>query len=292
MPETTVQTELKVAKSYLVEAEGKLHAEADVIFELGRRVYHEPVPFAKTFAYGDFFGAPPVGERKKPPLDIGTKAEYRTWLEAAAQPIWRDLNAAVERLRRVADQYPGAALIEDGAPKYAATALLSYGWLLLGDYYFYRCQWRDAAKMYRNAFKLSPLSQVLVYRLGLASVNDGDMTRAHNFLERAVEMRPDADVAVEAIKQLDRLATLAGGKKVFHGSPGALKVMVAVTIGGLLVCLSCICCGLLGGWSELASEAGNTQFAIVWTVVAIVLGGLAFLVPAAVTAVYYFAKKR
>jgi hypothetical protein len=56
-----------------------------------------------------------------------------------------------------------------------------------------------------------------------------------------------------------------------------------------LICLSCVCCGLLGGYAEISEDP---EFAAAWTIVLIVLGGLVFLIPAAATAVYYFAKRR
>jgi tetratricopeptide (TPR) repeat protein len=284
-----IQTELRIARSYLGEAEAKLHAKAEVIFELARRVYRDPVPVKGTFAYGGFFGAPPATEREKAPLDVGTRSEYREWLEEAALPIYQDLTAAVERLRNIAKRYRGAALIEDGAPKYAAESMLAYGWLLLGDYYFYRCNWQQAAKVYRAAFKLEPQSQELLYRLGLTFVNDGDLGRAHNFLERAIELAPDSDVAVEAHKRLERMATLGPAKKVFRGSPAVLKTLVGVTVGALLVCLSCVCCGLLGGYAEISEDP---ELAAIWTVVLVVAGGLIFVAPAAATAIYYFTKRK
>jgi tetratricopeptide (TPR) repeat protein len=285
----SIQTELKIARSYLEEAEAKLHVKADVIFGLARRVYRDPVPVTKTFAYGDFFGKPIAAEREKPPLDIGTKREYREWLEEAALPIYRDLHAAVERLRNIWRKYRGSALIEDGEPKYAVAAMLAYGWLLLGDYEFYRCNWPSAAKMYRAAFKQEPTNQELLYRLGLTFINHGDPGRAQNFLERAIELAPGSDVAVEAHKQLERMATLGEAKKTFRGSPALLKTLVGVTIAALLICLSCVCCGLVGGWAEISEDP---EFAAAWTIVLIVLGGLAFLIPAVATAVYYFAKRR
>jgi tetratricopeptide (TPR) repeat protein len=288
---TTVQTELKIARSYLGEAEAGLHAKADVIFELARRVYREPVPVPRTFAYGEFFGKPYTTEREKPPLDVGTRAEYGRWLDEAATPIFRDVNAALERLKNLERRYPGAALIEDGAPRFAARAMLAYGWLLLGDYYYYRCDWSKAARAYRNGFKLSPASQDFLYRLGLTHVNAADLGRAHNFLERAIELAPNSDVAVEAHKQLESLATLGVRGRVFRGSPAVLKTWVGVTIGGLVVCLSCICCGLLGGWAELTGE-GDTGAAAAWTLVLVVAGGLVFLVPAVGTAIYYFVKRK
>ena len=288
--EVSIQTELKVARSFLAEAEAKLHAKADVIFELARRVYRDPVPFKKTFAYGRFFGVPLTAEREKPPLDVGTKREYAEWLEEAALPVYQDLVAAVERLRRIVRRYRGAALIEDGEPKYAAAGLLGYGWLLLGDYYFYRCNWTNAAKMYRAAFKQEPTSQELLYRLGLTFINHGDPGRAQNFLARAIELAPASDVAVEAHKQLERMATLGEAKRVFRGSPAVLKTLIGVTIGALVVCLSCICCGLLGGgWGPMA---GDAEAAAIWTVVLIVAGGVLFLIPAVATAIYYFVKRR
>jgi len=287
--EVPIQTELKIARSYLEEAEAKLHAKADVIFELARRVYRDPVPVTKTFSYGEFFGKPITAEREKPPLDIGTKREYREWLEDAALPIYRDLNAAVERLRKNWRKYRAAALIEDGEPKYPVAAMLAYGWLLLGDYYFYKCNWTNAAKMYRAAFKQEPTNQELLYRLGLTFINHGDPGRAQNFLERAIELAPGSDVTVEAHKQLERMATLGETKKVFRGSPAVLKTLIGVTIGALVVCLSCVCCGLIGRWAEISEDP---QFAAAWTIVLIVLGGLAFLVPAVATAIYYFVKRR
>ncbi len=291
MEPPTIQTDLRIARSYLEEAEAKLHRQAAVIFELAQRVYRDPVPVPRTFDYGVFFGRAPEGTREAPPLDIGTHGEYRRWLEEAAAPIWQDLNAAAERLKRIVGQYPGAALIEAGEPRYPAKALLAYGWLLFGDYYYYRCAWGDAAKMYRNAFALAPSSQDVLFRLGLAYVNDGDMNRAHNFLERAVELAPSSDVAVEAYKQLERLSSLRGGKKIFRGSPGVLKTLIGVSIGGLVVGLSCVCCGLGGAALEMQGD-GDTQFALWWTIILVALGGLAFVVAAVVTAVYYFGKKR
>ena len=285
----SIQTELKIARSYLEEAEAKLHVKADVIFGLARRVYRDPVPVTKTFAYGEFFGEPIAAEREKAPLDIGTKREYREWLEDAALPIYRDLTAAVERLRKIWRKYRGAALIEDGEPKYPVAAMLAYGWLLLGDYEFYRCNWTGAAKMYRAAFKQEPTNQELLFRLGLTFVNHGDPGRAQNFLERAIELAPGSDVAVEAHKQLERMATLGEAKKLFRGSPAVLKTLIGVTIAALLICLSCVCCGLIGGYAEISEDP---QFAAAWTIVLIVLGGLAFLIPAVVTAVYYFVKRR
>ncbi len=287
--EVSIQTELKIARSYLEEAEAALHAKADVIFELARRTYRDPVPVKKTFAYGGFFGQAVTAEREKPPLDIGTKREYAEWLEEAALPIYQDLTGAVERLRRIARRYRGAALIEDGEPKYAADAMLAHGWLLLGDYYFYRCSWPQAAKMYRAAFKEEPTNQELLYRLGLAFVNHGDLGRAQNFLERAIELAPGSAVAVEAHKQLERMATLGEAKKVFRGSPAVLKTLIGVTIGALLVCLSCICCGLIGGGAEISEDP---QFAAVWTVIFVAVGGLIFLAPAVATAIYYFVKRK
>lgn len=287
--ESPIQTELKIARSYLEEAEAALHAKAEVIFELARRVYRDPVPVKKTFAYGGFFGRRLAGEREKAPLDIGTKHEYREWLEEAALPIYRDLNAAVERLRRIARSYRGAALIEDGEPKYPAAAMLAHGWLLLGDYYFYRCDWPQAAKMYRAAFKQQPTNQELLYRLGLTFVNHGDPGRAQNFLERAIELAPGSPVAVEAHKQLERMATLGETRKTFRGSPAVLKTLIGVTIGALLICLSCICCGLLGGWAELSEDP---QLATTWTIVLVAAGGLVFLVPAIATAIYYSVKRK
>jgi tetratricopeptide (TPR) repeat protein len=273
----SIQTELKVARSYLGEAEQKLHAGADVVFELARRVYREPVPAKVTFAYGDFFDAPPSGEREKPPLDVGTRSEYREWMEEAASPIYRDLTAAVERLRQIARRYRGAALIEGGEPKYGVENMLAYGWLLLGDYYFYRCNWGQAAKMYRAAFKLEPSSQALLYRLGLTFVNDGDPGRAQNFLERAIELTPNSDVAVEAHKQ------------IFRGSPAVLKTLIGVSIAASVICLLCVCCGLFGGLSEISSDP---ELAAVWTVVLILVGGLIMVAPWAATAIYYFVKRK
>ncbi|NIT35064.1 MAG: hypothetical protein GTN49_00960 [candidate division Zixibacteria bacterium] len=287
--EFSIQTELKVARSFLADAEAKLHAKADVIFELARRLYRDPVPITTTFAYGELFGVPPPGEREKPPLDVGTKSEYGEWLEEAALPIYRDLSAALERLRKISRRYPGAALIEDGEPKYRAAVLLAYGWLLLGDYYFYRCNWANAAKMYRAAFKLEPSSQELLYRLGLNFINDGDLGRAQNFLERAIEQEPSSQVAVEAHKQIERLASIGEVGKAFRGSPAVLKTLVGVTIGALVVCLSCICLGLWGGLRPWAEEPGFPSAA---TVILIVLGGVIFLAPAVATAIYYFAKRR
>jgi tetratricopeptide (TPR) repeat protein len=285
----SIQTELKVARSYLGEAEQKLHAGADVVFELARRVYREPVPAKVTFAYGDFFDAPPSGEREKPPLDVGTRSEYREWMEEAASPIYRDLTAAVERLRQIARRYRGAALIEGGEPKYGVENMLAYGWLLLGDYYFYRCNWGQAAKMYRAAFKLEPSSQALLYRLGLTFVNDGDPGRAQNFLERAIELAPDSDVAVEAHKQIERMATLGPAKKIFRGSPAVLKTLIGVSIAASVICLLCVCCGLFGGLSEISSDP---ELAAVWTVVLILVGGLIMVAPWAATAIYYFVKRK
>jgi tetratricopeptide (TPR) repeat protein len=285
----SIQTDLKIARSYLGEAEEKLHRKAEVVFELARRVYRDPVPVKKTFAYGAFFDTPLAGEREKPPLDVGTKAEYREWLEEAAGPIYQDLHAAVERLRKIARRYRLSALIEDGEPKYSAADMLAYGWLLLGDYHFYRCNWNNAAKMYRAAFKLQPTNQALLYRLGLTFVNDGDLGRAQNFLERAIELAPDADVAVEAHKQIDRMATLGEAKKVFRGSPAVLKTLFGVSIGALLLCLSCVCCGLLGGFAEISEDP---ELAAIWTIVLVVVGGVIFLIPAVATAVYYFVKRR
>lgn len=284
-----IQTELKIVRSYLEEAEAKLHGKADVIFSLARRVYSDPVPVTKTFTYGEFFGKPISAEREKPPLDVGTKREYREWLEEAAVPIYQDLNAAVERLRNIWRKYRRSSLIEDGEPKYPASALLAYGWLLLGDYEFYRCNWSGAAKMYRAAFKQEPTNQELLFRLGLTFVNHGDPGRAQNFLERAIELAPGSDIAVEAHKQLERLGTLGEAKKVFRGSPTVLKTLGVISIVGALLCLSCVCCGLLGGYSEIST---NPEFAAVWTIILIVLGGLALLVPAVTTAVYYFAKRK
>jgi tetratricopeptide (TPR) repeat protein len=285
----SIQTELKIARSYLEEAEAKLHAKADVIFSLARRIYRDPVPVTNTFEYGDFFGKPITTEREKAPLDIGTKREYRQWLEDAALPIYRDLSAAVERLRKIWRSYREASLIEDGEPKYSVAALLTHGWLLLGDYEFYRCNWPGAAKMYRAAFKQEPTNQELLYRLALTFVNHGDPGRAQNFLERVIELAPGSEVAVEAHKELERMATMGDSKKVFRGSPAVLKTLVVVTIIALLVCLSCVCCGLIGGWAEISEDP---QLAAAWTIVLIVLGGLAFLIPAVVTAVYYFVKRR
>jgi tetratricopeptide (TPR) repeat protein len=285
----SIQTELKIARSYLEEAEVKLHAKADVISELARRIYRDPVPIKKTFAYGEFFRKPIAAEREKPPLDIGTKREYREWLEEAALPIYRDLHAAVERLRKIWRKYRGAALIEDGEPKYAVAAMLAHGWLLLGDYYFYKCNWTNAAKMYRAAFKQEPTNQELLYRLGLTSVNHGDPGRAQNFLERAIELAPGSDVAVEAHKQLERMATLGEMKKIFRGSPAVLKTLIGVSIGALLVCLSCVCCGLVGGWAEISEDP---ELAAAWTIVLVFVGGLVFLIPAVATAIYYFVKRR
>jgi tetratricopeptide (TPR) repeat protein len=287
--ESPIQTELKIARSYLEEAEAALHAKAEVIFELARRVYRDPVPVKKTFAYGEFFGRPVTAEREKAPLDIGTKREYREWLDEAALPIYRDLTAAVERLRRIARSYRGAALIEEGEPKYPAAAMLAHGWLLWGDYYFYRCNWSQAAKMYRAAFKEEPTHQELLYRLGLTFVNHGDLGRAQNFLERAIELAPGSAVAVEAHKQLERMATLGEAKKAFRGSPAVLKTLIGVTIGALLICLSCICCGLLGGWAEISEDP---QLAATWTIILVAVGGLIFLAPAVATAVYYFVKRK
>lgn len=285
----SIQTELKVARSYLGEAEQKLHAKADVIFELARRVYRDPVPAKITFAYGDFFDAPPTGEREKPPLDVGTRTEYREWMEEAASPIYRDLTAAVERLRKIAKRYRGAALIEGGEPRFGVESMLAYGWLMLGDYYFYRCSWGQAAKMYRAAFKLEPSSQELLYRLGLTFVNDGDLGRAQNFLDRAIELAPNSDVAVEAHKQIERMATLGPAKKVFRGSPAVLKTLIGVSVGATVVCLLCVCCGLFGGLSEVSADP---EFATVWIIVLILAGGLIMIAPWVATAIYYFVKRK
>lgn len=288
---TSVQTELKVARSYLAEAETALDAAADFLFELSRRIYREAVPAKRTFVYGEFFGEAVTEEREKPPLDIGTKKEYQRWLEERATPIYQNLKAAVERLKKIDRRYPGAALIEDGEPKYAARAMLAYGWLLLGDYHFYRCSWRDAAKAYKTGFRLQPSSQEFLYRLGLAYVNAGDFGRAQNFLERAVELAPASDVAIEAHKQLERLASVRTAKKAFRGSPGVLKTMLGITIAGFVICMSCICCGLLGGWASVSGE-GDTSYAAAWTLILVLAGGLAFLAPAVATAIYYFVKKK
>ncbi|MGD8717629.1 MAG: hypothetical protein PVH29_02295 [Candidatus Zixiibacteriota bacterium] len=286
----SIQTELKIAKSFLVEAEAKLHVKADVMFSLARRIYRDPVPVTTTFNYGGFFGAPPAGEREKPPLDVGTKNEYRQWLDEAATPVYQDLNAAVERLRNIARQFQAAALIEDGEPKYQASSMLVYGWMLLGDYYFYRCNWGQAAKMYRAAFKLEPSNQELLYRLGLTFVNDGDMGRAENFLARAVELAPESDVAVEAHKQMERMAAVGGdGRKVFRGSTKVLKTLIGIAIGGLLVGLTCVCCGLLGGVGELSDDP---EFAAVYMIIFIVVGGLILIIPAVAAAIYYFTKRK
>jgi len=285
----SIQTELKVARSYLSDAEQKLHVKADVISELARRVYRDPVPVKITFAYGKFFDLPPSGRREKPPLDVGTKSEYREWMEEAASPIYQDLTAAVERLRKIAKRYRGAALIEDGEPKYGVESLLAYGWLMLGDYYFYRCNWGQAAKLYRAAFKLEPTSQDLLYRLGLTFANDGDMGRAQNFLERSIELAPNTSVAVEAHKQIERMATLGPAKKVFRGSPTVLKTLLGVSIVVSVLCLVCVCCGLLSGVSEASQDP---EFAAVWTVVLILVGGLILIAPWAVTAIYYIVKRK
>ena len=287
--EFSIQTELKVARSFLGDAEAKLHAKADVIFELARRLYRDPVPIKTTFAYGKLFAVPPAGEREKPPLDVGTRSEYREWLEEAALPIYDDLSAALERLRKISRRYPAAALIEDGEPKYRVAVMLAYGWLLSGDYYFYRCNWANAAKMYRAAFKLEPSSQELLYRLGLNFVNDGDLGRAQNFLERAIEQEPTSQIAVEAHKQIERMASIREAGKAFRGSPAVLKTLLGITIGAFVVCLSCICLGLWGGLGPWAEEPG---FPAAVTVVLIVLGGAVFLVPAVAAAIYYFAKRR
>jgi len=292
MDAPSIQTELRIARSYLQEGEAKLHAQAEVIFTLARRVYADPVPVPATFPYGAFFGREPDVKRAGAPLDIGTKSEYREWLEQAATPVYRDLAAALERLRGLESRYPGAALIEDGAPRYTARAMQAYAAMLLGDYFFYRCGWGDAAKLYRQALKLEPAAQPYLYRLGLVFVNQGDLGRAHNFLERCVELAPASDVAVEAHKQLERLAQLGPRVKSFRGSPTTLRILVGVSLAGLLVCLSCICCGLLGGYETMAGESGNAGLAAAVTVAAIVLGGLAFLTPAVAAAIYYFAKRR
>ena len=71
----------------------------------------------------------------------------------------------------------GAALIEDGEPKYPVAAMLAYGWLLLGDYEFYRCNWTGAAKMYRAAFK----QEVVVWERSLSkgrTRTQGELTDA------------------------------------------------------------------------------------------------------------------
>lgn len=288
---TTVQTELRVARSYLQEAEGKLHAAAEVIFTLSRRTYPDPVPYAKTFTYGWFFGSPPGGEREAPPLDVGTKKEYRAWVVEASRPISQDLAAAVERLRSLVKQYPGAALIEDGERRAEAAAMLGYAYLLWGDYYFYRCDWRNAQRQYRAAFQLLPQGQEALFRLALAFVNDGDLARAHNFLERAVETLPFTDLAIEARKELERLENLRGGRKIFRGSPPVFKTLLAISGLGLLAGLSCAACGVLGLWAEMSGEA-DAEAATAWLVVCLILAGLAVIVPASVTAVYYFAKRR
>jgi tetratricopeptide (TPR) repeat protein len=287
--EFSIQTELKVARSFLTDAEAKLHAKADVIFELARRVYRDPVPIKTTYAYGKLFGVPPPGEREKPPLDVGTKSEYREWLEEAALPIYRDLSAALERLRNISRRYPAAALIEDGEPKYPAAVMLAYGWLLLGDYYFYRCNWANAAKVYRAAFKLEPSSQELLHRLALNFINDGDLGRAQNFLERAIEQEASSQIAVEAHKQIERMASIREAGKAFRGSPAVLKTLIGVTIGAFVVCLSCICLGLWGSLGPWAEESGFPAAAMV---VLIILGGGIFLAPAVATAIYYFVKRR
>ena len=292
MEAPTIQTELKIARSYLGEAEAKLNAKADYIFTLGRRVARAPVPVTTAFTYGAFFGAPPATPRDAAPLDIGTLPEYRQWLEQTAGPIFRDLQAAVERLRKLDGQYPGAALIVDGAPAWTARAMLAYAYLLLGDYFYYRCNWDEAGKNYRAAFKLEPTSQEGIFRLGVTLVNQGDMGKARNFLERAVELGPSTDVAVEAHKQLERLAQLGPRQKAFMGSSSALKWMIGISIAGLLVCLSCICCGLIGGWSQLQNQAPDIGSAAAWTIISVVIGGLIFLVPAVITAVYYFTKRK
>lgn len=287
--EFSIQTELKIARSFLADAEAKLHAKADVIFELARRLYRDPVPIKATYAYGKLFGVPPPGERERPPLDVGTKSEYGEWLEEAALPIYRDLSPAVERLRKISRRYPAAALIEDGEPKYRAAVMLAHGWLLLGDYYFYRCNWANAAKMYRAAFKLEPSSQELLHRLALNFINDGDLGRAQNFLERAIEQEPSSQIAVEAHKQIERMASIREAGKAFRGSPAVLKTLIGVTIGAFVVCLSCICLGLWGGLGPWAEGSG---FPAAVMVVFIVLGGGIFLAPAVATAIYYFVKRR
>lgn len=292
MEAPNIQTELKIARSYLGEAEAKLNAKADYIFTLGRRVARAPVPVTAAFTYGAFFGVPPATARDAAPLDIGTLPEYRQWLEQTAGPIFRDLQAALERLKGIVTKYAGASLIVDGAPAWTARAMLAYAHLLLGDYFFYRCNWDEAGKNFRAAFKLEPTSQDVIYRLGVTHVNQGDMGKARNFLERTVELGPSSDVAVEAHKQLERLAQLGPRQKAFMGSPATLKWMIGISIAGLMVCLSCICCGLVGGWSQLQSQAPDVGSAAAWTIIAVVVGGLIFLVPAAITAVYYFTKRK
>jgi hypothetical protein len=131
--------------------------------------------------------------------------------------------------------------------------------------------------------------QELLYRLGLTFVNDGDPGRAGNFLERAIELAPDSDVAVEAHKQLERMATLGPAKKAFRGSPSVLKTLIGVSIVASVLCLLCVCCGLLGGFMEISNDP---DFAAVWTVVLVVAGGLILIAPWAVTAIYYFVKRK
>ena len=98
MEQPSIQTELKVAKSFLEDAEAELNAKAAVIYELARRVYREPVPVKVPFEYGWFFGRPPATTREAPPLDIGTKSEYKRWLEEACRESRHDLDAALKHL--------------------------------------------------------------------------------------------------------------------------------------------------------------------------------------------------
>lgn len=292
MEQPSIQTELKVAKSFLEDAEAKIHAKAAVIFELARRVYREPVPVKEPFSYGMFFGRPPAATRETPPLDIGTKAEYKQWLEEACREPRRDLDAATKHLAALDSRYPGSALIDEGAPRYPTRAMLAYAYLLTGDYAFYRCEWRAAVKAYQAAIRLDPGNAEILYHIAVAYCNDGDMGKARNFLERAVEVAPSSDVAVLALKQMERLAEAGVIRRTFQGSSGTLKGLIAITLLGLVVCLSCICCGLVGGFSELADEAGDPGLAAAVTIIAIIGGGIIFLVPAALTLFYYLAKKK
>jgi hypothetical protein len=116
------------------------------------------------------------------------------------------------------------------------------------------------------------------------------MGRAENFLARAIELAPDSDVAVEAHKQIERMATVGGdGQKVFRGSTRVLKTLIGFAIGGLLVGLTCVCCGLLGGLGEISEDP---EIAAIYMIVFIVVGGLIFIIPAVAAAIYYFTKRK
>lgn len=85
-----------------------------------------------------------------------------------------------------------------------AEETLQEAWINLGTAYLNKRQFDDAVSAYRNALRIGPESEVLLYNLAIALLSRGDNVEGENYLRQTLELDPDFAPARALLQRLQQ----------------------------------------------------------------------------------------